>query len=108
MTVKASQPSRKELRIGMLGCGFMGRCHSNAYKNMPYIYSAAGFAPRLAVLCDKQEEIVERRRPAMAMRSIAPIGGSWRPTTRIDVVDNCGPDPSIPIRALPPWSTANT
>ena len=39
MTVKASQPSRKELRLGVLGCGFMGKCHTNAYKKIPYIYA---------------------------------------------------------------------
>ena len=40
--------SDRKIRIGMLGCGFMGKCHSNAYKKIPYIYAAAGFAPRLA------------------------------------------------------------
>ena len=58
MTVKTSQPSRKELRLGVLGCGFMGKCHTNAYKKIPYIYAAAGVVPRLLVLCDKQEEKV--------------------------------------------------
>ena len=29
---------RKEVRIGMLGCGFMGKCHTNAYKKIPYIF----------------------------------------------------------------------
>ena len=28
----------KEVRIGLLGCGFMGKCHTNAYKKIPYIY----------------------------------------------------------------------
>ena len=48
------------IRIGMLGCGFMGKCHTNAYKKIPYIY--AGGRPRAAavVLCDKQEDIVRR------------------------------------------------
>ena len=32
----------------------------NAYKKIPYIYPAAEFMPRLAVLCDQKAEIVER------------------------------------------------
>ncbi len=51
---------RKELCIGMLGCGFMGKCHTNAYKKIPYFYPSAGFTTRLAVLCDQKAEIVER------------------------------------------------
>jgi hypothetical protein len=27
----------KETNIGLLGCGFMGKCHANAYKKIPYI-----------------------------------------------------------------------
>ena len=86
----------KEVRIGMLGCGFMGKCHTNAYKKIPYIYAAAGFVPRLAVLCDQKAEIVEREAARYGFERSAPIGTSWWPTTQIDVFDNCGPDPAHP------------
>ncbi len=56
---KTTADGRRQLRIGMLGCGFMGKCHSNGYRTIPYIYNEAGFVPRLAVLCDQNEEIVE-------------------------------------------------
>ena len=39
---KVTQNGRKEVRIGLLGCGFMGKCHTNAYKKIPYIYPEAG------------------------------------------------------------------
>ena len=57
---KVTSDRRKEIGIGLLGCGFMGKCHTNAYKKMPYIYTAANLMPRLGILCDKNEEIVER------------------------------------------------
>ena len=50
----------KEINIGLLGCGFMGKCHTNAYKKIPYIYSVAKVSPCLKVLCDQNAEIVER------------------------------------------------
>ena len=97
MTVKASQPSRKELRLGVLGCGFMGKCHTNAYKKIPYIYPAAGVAPRLLMLCDKQEEkAAGRRRPGTAMRSIRPIGARWRRTRGSTWSTTAGPIPVHP------------
>jgi predicted dehydrogenase len=86
----------KEIRIGMLGCGFMGRCHSNAYKTMAYIYSAAGFVPRLAVLCDQKAEIVEREAARYGFERYCT---DWRELVadeQIDVFDNCGPDPAHP------------
>ena len=50
----------REIRIGLLGCGFMGKCHTNAYKKIPYIYAAAGVKPRLALLCDAKPGLAEQ------------------------------------------------
>jgi len=42
MTIKTVGPDpRKVVQIGLLGCGFMGKCHTNAYKKIPYIYPEA-------------------------------------------------------------------
>jgi len=87
---------RKEIRIGMLGCGFMGKCHCNAYRKIPYIYPAANVLPRLALLCDKDEKKVERE----AIRyGFERYSTDWNELVRdpaVDVVDNCGPDPVHP------------
>ena len=56
----AAVAARKDVRIGLLGCGFMGKCHTNAYKKIPYIYSASKINPRLAVLCDMKAELAEQ------------------------------------------------
>jgi predicted dehydrogenase len=90
---KVSANGRKEVRIGMLGCGFMGKCHTNAYKKMPYIYPAAGFMPRLAVLCDKNEKIVGREAARYGYEEFCTDWSELAASGRIDVFDNCGPDP---------------
>ena len=65
-------------------------------RKIPYIYSAAGVAPRLLVLCDKQEAKV---REEAARYGYEEYATDWREMVadpRIDVVDNCGPDPVHP------------
>ena len=96
MAVKASEPNRKELRMGVLGCGFMGKCHTNAYKKIPYIYAAAGVAPRLLMLCDKQEKKVQEEAARYGYEEWATDWREMVAAPRIAVVDNCGPDPVHP------------
>ena len=97
MTVnKVHADGRTEVRIGLLGCGFMGKCHSNAYKTIPYIYPDAGLMPRLAILCDHDPQKLE---PEAARYGFEACCGDWNElvgSDEIDVVDNCGPDPAHP------------
>jgi predicted dehydrogenase len=86
----------KEVRMGLLGCGFMGKCHTNAYKKIPYIYSQAGFAPRLLVLCDQNHQIVQREAARYGYEEFTTDWHEMIDDPRVDVVDNCGPDPVHP------------
>lgn len=87
---------RKDVRIAMLGCGFMGKCHSNAYRKIPYIYASAGVMPRLLVLCDKKAEIVEREAARYGYEEFSTDWHEVVADPRIDLFDNCGPDPVHP------------
>ena len=102
MTVKVSRPNHKELRLGVLGCGFMGKCHTNAYKKIPYIYSEAGLVLRLLVLCDKQEEKVREEAARYGYEEYATDSREMAADPRIDVVDNLrarpGPSRSVHCR----------
>jgi predicted dehydrogenase len=82
--------------MGVLGCGFMGKCHTNAYKKIPYIYAAAGVAPRLLVLCDKQEKRVQEEAARYGYEEWTTDWHEMAADPRIDVIDNCGPDPVHP------------
>jgi predicted dehydrogenase len=93
---KVNAAERKEVRIGLLGCGFMGKCHTNAYKKIPYIYAAAGVLPRLMVLCDQKAEIVEREAARYGYEEYCTDWKELAADARIDVFDNCGPDPVHP------------
>ena len=85
-----------EVRIGLLGCGFMGKCHTNAYKKIPYIYPSARVMPRLMMLCDQKAEIVEREAARYGYEQTCTDWNEMAADGQIDVFDNCGPDPVHP------------
>ena len=86
----------REIRIGLLGCGFMGKCHTNAYKKIPYIYSAAGVKPRLALLCDAKPGLAQQEAARYGYEAFCTDWKEAAADARIDVFDNCAPDPVHP------------
>ncbi len=95
-TGNAATDAVREPRIGLLGCGFMGKCHTNAYKKIPYIYHTARIKPRLAVLCDAKAEIIEQEAARYGYEAFCTDWKALAADPRIDVFDNCGPDPLHP------------
>jgi len=95
-TTKTDVIDRKEICIGVLGYGFMGKCHSHAFKVIPYIYPEAKIFPRLLILCGRNKEQVRRE---AARYGFDEYSTDWQDLVldkRIDVIDNCGPDPAHP------------
>src|SRR3990172_5783642 len=41
-----------ELRIGLIGFGWMGQAHSRSYRNIPVYFPEAGIRPRLVAVAD--------------------------------------------------------
>jgi predicted dehydrogenase len=50
---------KKELRIGLIGCGFMGRTHSNAYNRIRNFFPELSYAPVLKAVCARSEDKVK-------------------------------------------------
>lgn len=46
----------KKLRVGMIGYGFMGKAHSNAYRQVAKFFPGLAHEPELAVLCARNAE----------------------------------------------------
>ena len=44
----------KPLRIGMIGCGFMGRAHSNAYRRVENFFPELQYRPVLQAVCARE------------------------------------------------------
>lgn len=52
---KVKNSKIKNIGIGMLGCGLIGKAHSNGFLQMPYIFWPPPAIPKLVSLCDKNE-----------------------------------------------------
>ena len=50
---------KKELRIGLIGCGFMGRTHSNAYNRIRNFFPELSYVPVLKAVCSRSEDKVK-------------------------------------------------
>ena len=48
----------KRLNIGLIGYGFMGRAHSNAFRKAPNFFDLA-YQPVLKAVCGRDEEKVK-------------------------------------------------
>jgi predicted dehydrogenase len=48
----------KEVRVGLVGYNFMGRAHSNAYRQMPFYFPEVKAKPVMKVLCGRSKDRV--------------------------------------------------
>lgn len=84
--------NKKELRIGLIGCGFMGRTHANGYNRVPNFFPDLEYKPVLQAACSRREEKVK----AFAEQwGFASYETDWRKLIArddIDAVDICTPN----------------
>jgi predicted dehydrogenase len=82
----------RPLGIGVIGHGFMGKVHSNAYLKIPYSFSPPAATPRLRLICGRNGAGVA---DAAARLGFAGSCTDWRELVEdpeVDVVDVCTPD----------------
>ncbi len=95
-TRRVEATAKRNIRISVLGHGFMGRCHSHAFKVIPYMYPEANLLPQLLILGGRSEEKVRRE---ASRYDFEEYSTDWRDLVddpRVDVFDNCAPDPLHP------------
>ena len=81
----------KPLRIGMIGYGFMGRAHSNAYRKVANFFEL-GHKPTLQVACGRDGEAVKN---FAAQWGYADTETDWKALIArddVDAVDICTPN----------------
>ncbi len=87
-----SRQPEASVGIGMIGYGFMGKVHSNAYVKIPYSFDPPAGYPRLAVLCGRNEA----KATAIARRlGYAACCTDWKDLVKdpaVQIVDVCTPD----------------
>lgn len=76
----------KKVNVALIGCGFMGRTHSQAYKDMPMFFEAEAI-PVMKVICDWNEEAAKKASRQFGWEEYET---SWEKTIKredIDLVD---------------------
>jgi predicted dehydrogenase len=88
------EPSGEASRIGVgiVGYGFMGKVHSNAYLKIPYSFAAPAAVPRLRAMCGRNAARAEETARRLGYEGWCT---DWKDLLRdpeIQVVDVCTPD----------------
>jgi predicted dehydrogenase len=84
--------SKKELRIGLVGYGFMARTHSNAYKRVGDFFPDLENKPVLAAVCGRNEERVKAFAEQWGYASYETDWKALVARDDIDAIDICTPN----------------
>jgi predicted dehydrogenase len=82
----------RRIGIGVLGYGFMGKVHSNAYLKIPYSFSAPAAFPDLIAICGRDEARVADAAARMRYRGYYTDWKQMVQDPRIEIIDNVTPD----------------
>ena len=80
------------LGIGVLGYGFMGKVHSNAYLKIPYSFNQPAAYPDLIAICGRDKAKVADVAARMRYRGYYIDWKQMLKDPEIDILDNCTPD----------------
>ncbi|MEO6289729.1 MAG: Gfo/Idh/MocA family oxidoreductase [Ginsengibacter sp.] len=83
---------KKELRIGLIGCGFMGRTHSNGYNRVPNFFPDLEYRPVLKTACSRSEEKVAAFAEQWGYESFETDWKNVIARSDIDAIDICTPN----------------
>ena len=78
--------------IGVIGYGFMGSAHSNAYKKIPYSFPKPAARPELRAMAGRNGDAVRNAASRFGYEGYYTDWKSLIADERIDIVDNCTPD----------------
>ncbi len=83
--------AQKQVRIGLIGAGFVARCHLYGYHAIPAVFPDAAALPTLELVCDANDALAAL---AAARYGFKRSTGDWRKLVAdpdVDVVDICVP-----------------
>lgn len=83
---------KKALRIGLIGCGFMGRTHSNGYNRVPNFFPGLEYKPVLKAVCSRSRDKVSAFADQWGYESFETDWKKIIARDDIDVIDICTPN----------------
>jgi predicted dehydrogenase len=83
--------AKRKLNVALIGYDFMGRVHSNAWRQVAHFFSDVPFEPVLKVLVGRTEAKVAEARDRLGFEQYATRWQDVMARSDIDVVDICTP-----------------
>lgn len=84
--------AKKELRIGLIGCGFMGRTHSNGYNRVRNFFPDLTYVPVLKTVCSRNADNAKAFAEQWGYESYETDWKAVIAREDIDAVDICTPN----------------
>ena len=82
----------RRIGIGMLGYGFMGKVHSNAFLKIPYSFRSPAGYPELVAICGRDEARVADMAARLHYRGYYTDWKQMIKDPAIEIIDNVTPD----------------
>jgi len=83
---------KKELRIGLIGCGLMGRTHTNGYKRIGDFFPELEYRPVLKAVCSRSKDKVQKFADQWGYESTETDWKAIIARDDVDAVDICAPN----------------
>ena len=80
-----------QLRVGMIGYEFMGRAHSNAWRQVSHYFRDLTVEPVMKVVCGRTESKVKEAKEALGWQEHSTRWEDVIARPDIDVIDICTP-----------------
>ena len=83
---------KKKLRVGMIGYGFMGKAHTNAFRQAAKFFPDLPYEPELKIFCARN---VDRANQFASNWGYEKVVTDWREVVEsdeIDLIDICAPN----------------
>ncbi len=84
--------NKKQLRVGLIGTGFMGRTHSNGYNRVGNFFPELQFLPVLKAVCSRNEDKVQAFARQWGFESVEMDWENLIARDDIDAIDICTPN----------------
>src|SRR3954453_24007219 len=86
--------AKRKLNVAMIGYDFMGRTHSNAWRQVGRFFQDSAFDPVMKAVVGRTESKVKEAAPRLGFEEAATSWQAVLARKHIDVVDICTPGDS--------------
>jgi predicted dehydrogenase len=89
----AKKPEKvRDIGVGLIGYAFMGKAHTNGYRQMPVFFYPPPARPRLVAICGRTKEAVAEAAKRFGYETYYTDWRKLLKDDRIELVDNCLPN----------------